>query len=149
MVFGDVTRCDSKVRNPRPHRTRQLRYLIAVRASVSTIFLAGCKAIVWAVTVLCITSCAENQLFQKGMQDLAEGRTEQGLAELEQASKSAPSNAEYRAALFTQRELAVNQLLSQADTARSGNRAGDAEAMYRQALKMEPARSAPVRAWTT
>jgi len=65
------------------------------------------------------------------MQDLAEGRTEQGLAELEQASKSAPSNAEYRAALFTQRELVVNQLLSQADTARSGNRAGDAEAMYR------------------
>jgi len=140
MVFGDVTPCDSKVsRNLRSHPTRLPRYLLAEGASVSRIFLAGRKAIAWAVTVLCLASCAENQLFQKGMQDLAEGRTEQGLAELEQASKSAPSNAEYRAALFTQRELAVNQLLSQADTARSGNRAGDAEAMYRQALKMEPA----------
>ena len=126
-----------------PGRTSHalLRYfLVAVGPSVSRIFLVGRKPIAWAVTVLCIArSSAENQLFQKGMQDLAEGRTEQGLAELEQASESTPSNAEYRAALFTQRELAVNQLLSQADTARSGNRAGNAEAMYRQALKMEPA----------
>src|SRR6478736_6104906 len=64
-------------------------------------------------------------------QRLAEGRIEQGLAQLEQASKEAPRNPEYRSTLFRQRELAVNQLLAQGEAARKNNDLKEAEAVYR------------------
>jgi general secretion pathway protein D len=72
------------------------------------------------------------------MQNLAEGRIEQGLAQLEQASKEAPGNPEYRATLYKQREQAVNQFLSQGEAARRGNDAKQAEAIYRRVLGIDP-----------
>ncbi|HEV2008962.1 MAG TPA: secretin N-terminal domain-containing protein, partial [Burkholderiales bacterium] len=87
---------------------------------------------------LFVAACAQNQAFNDGMQNLAEGRIEQGLAQLEQASKETPRNPEYRSTLFRQRELAVNQLLSQSETARANNDLNQAEAVYRRVLGIEP-----------
>ena len=93
------------------------------------------------VVGLIVAACAQNPVFDEGMQNLAEGRIEQGLAQLEQASKAAPRNVEYRATLLRQRELAVNQLLSQGETARMSNDLNQAEAVYRRALGIDPANS--------
>jgi general secretion pathway protein D len=92
-----------------------------------------------AAAVLIVSACAQNPAFRDGMLNLAEGRIEQGLAQLEQASREAPGNPEYRSTLFRQRELAVNQFLAQAEGARTGNDLNQAEAMYRRALGIEPA----------
>ena len=61
------------------------------------------------------------QAYRDGLQLMSEGRIEAGLAKLEQAAKEAPTSPEYRSALMRQREIAVGQLLAQADALRAGN----------------------------
>ena len=101
--------------------------------------LAAAFARIAAVAAgLLVAACAQNQTYNDGLQNLAAGRIEQGLAQLEQASKEAPRNPEYRATLFRQRELAVNQLLSQGETARRSNDLKQAEAIYQRVLGIEP-----------
>jgi general secretion pathway protein D len=100
-------------------------------------------AIAFALSVT-LTACAVNpqpqqpQSFQEGMQLMAQGRLEEGLERLEQASREAPQNVEYRSALFKQRELAVNQLLAQGEIARIHNDFARAEAVYLRALRIDP-----------
>ena len=101
--------------------------------------LAAAFARIAAVAAgLLVAACAQNQTYTAGLQNMAAGRIEEGLAQLEQASKEAPRNPEYRATLFRQRELAVNQLLSQGETARRSNDLKQAEAIYQRVLGIEP-----------
>src|ERR1043166_4910298 len=93
-----------------------------------------------AATLL-VAACAQNQAYRDGMQNVAEGRYEQGIAQLEQASKEAPGNAQYRSALYRRRDLAVNQLLAQAETARTNGDMNGAESAYRRVLGLDPANS--------
>jgi general secretion pathway protein D len=69
-----------------------------------------------------LAGCATNQAFEDGKQALISGDQERALGLFEQASKEAPDNAEFRATFFRQREVAVAQLLSQADMARLAGR---------------------------
>lgn len=87
---------------------------------------------------LLLGGCATNQTFQEGQELLAEGRTEEGLARLEQAVQQAPTNARYRAYLATQRERAVNRLLAAAASARLNGRFDEAEALFQQARHLDP-----------
>jgi general secretion pathway protein D len=72
------------------------------------------------------------------MQYMSEGRLEEGLVRLEEAAREEPGNLEYRTALFRQRERAVNQLMSHAETARINNDLNQADAVYRRALGLDP-----------
>ena len=85
-----------------------------------------------------LSACAtQNENYREGMLAVSQGRIEDGLARLEQASKEAPGNVEYRAAFARQREIAVNQLLSQAEAARMNNDFAQAEAIYRRVLGID------------
>lgn len=98
----------------------------------------------WAVLVAgCATS---STTFQEGRDLLIQGRTEEGLARLEQAMQEYPGNAEIRAYLATQRERAVNQLLSQGMSARVNGRYDEAAAIYERARRIDPNNQRVVRA---
>ena len=87
--------------------------------------------------LLCACATTRNESFREGMQYMSQGRYEEGLARLEQATKEAPNNVEYRSTLARQREIAVNQLLSQADTARVNNDLAQAQTIYQRVLGLE------------
>ncbi len=87
--------------------------------------------------MLMVSGCNQNQVYQEGIQSVQEGRTEQGLAKLEQASKESPTNAEFRSAYYRQREAAVNQFLMQAEAARNSGDLAQAEANYRRVLGID------------
>ena len=77
----------------------------AIRTLTRTSFL---------VALVVVTGCAQHPAYRSGMQLVADGRIEDGLVQLELATRQVPQNAEYRSALYRQRELAVTQLLAQA-----------------------------------
>ncbi|MEA3155832.1 MAG: ral secretion pathway protein [Betaproteobacteria bacterium] len=86
-----------------------------------------------------LSACATtgNEAFRDGMQNMSQGRFEEGLARLEQARKQEPGNLEYRATLARQRDIAVSQLLSQAEAARVNNDLTQAQAIYQRVLGIE------------
>ncbi|MDB5928107.1 MAG: type and secretion system protein, partial [Betaproteobacteria bacterium] len=86
-----------------------------------------------------LSACATtgNEAFREGMQNMSQGRFEEGLARLEQARKQEPGNLEYRATLARQRDIAVSQLLSQAEAARVNNDLTQAQAIYQRVLGIE------------
>nr|WP_294867507.1 secretin N-terminal domain-containing protein [uncultured Pseudogulbenkiania sp.] len=90
------------------------------------------------VALSVLAGCASNKSFVEGKRMLAEGKVEEGFAQLEQAVKESPSNAEYKAYLFSQRERTVNQWLAQAVTAQLNGNFDEAEAGYRRILKIDP-----------
>src|SRR5205085_12024593 len=68
--------------------------------------------------------------FREGMKNISQGRFEEGLEQLERASKDQPANVEYRATFARQREIAVNQLLAQAEATRVNNNPEQAASIY-------------------
>lgn len=86
-----------------------------------------------------LVGCAQTAVreFEAGKKLLSEGKVELGLAQVDAAVKKDPGNPEYRSYLFKQREAAVNQILAQADLARSRNQLDDAEDAYRRALALD------------
>lgn len=84
-----------------------------------------------------LVGCAGMQAYREGNTLLAEGKTEQGLAKLEEAVKLEPKNAEYRIALATRRAAIVNRLIAAGEIARRDGRLSDAEKAYRQAQTFE------------
>jgi len=98
----------------------------------------GPAALLLAVLAL-VAGCAGYSAFRDGQAQMAEGQTEQGLANLRQAMELNPSNNEYRRLYFTQRETAINGLLREAELAlESGNFAAAREA-FAQASRLDAA----------
>ena len=102
---------------------------------MSLVFIKN--GLVVGLAVAMMLGCASEQAFRDGKSLLAEGKVEEGLTRLEAASKGEPGNAEYRSYLFRQREVAINQLLSKADTARINGQFETAEASYRRVLNLD------------
>lgn len=86
-----------------------------------------------------LAGCAQPAVreFEAGKKLLAEGQIEPGLAQVDAAVKRDPGNPEYRTYLFKQREAAVNQMLAQADLARSRGQLDEAEHAYRRSLALD------------
>lgn len=93
--------------------------------------------LVRGLAVITLAGCAGDQAFQSGKTLLAEGRVEEGLSQLEIATKVEPSNARYRSYLYREREAAINQWLSQANAARINGQFEVAEAGYRRVLNLD------------
>ena len=82
--------------------------------------------------VLALAGCATNKAFEDGKQALMAGDQDRALGLFEQAAKQSPDNAEIRATLYRQRELAIARQLAQAEAARiAGNREAAAAALDR------------------
>ncbi len=69
---------------------------------------------------------------------IAQGRVEEGLAEMERQVREHPDHLEDRIALVRQRELALNQLLGRADADRQAGRLDAAESGYQRAAALAP-----------
>ncbi|MCC7717414.1 general secretion pathway protein GspD [Janthinobacterium lividum] len=68
---------------------------------------------------------------------LGAGRTEQGLALLEQAAQAEPTNAKYRIAVTSGRMRALNKLNGAAEALRRQGKLPEAQALYQQALALD------------
>jgi general secretion pathway protein D len=82
--------------------------------------------------LLALAGCATNKAFEDGKQALMAGDQDRALGLFEQAAKQSPDNAEIRATLYRQREVAIARQLAQAEAARiAGNREAAAAALDR------------------
>jgi general secretion pathway protein D len=96
---------------------------------------ANCAA--FALCAL-LGACATTGALDEAKRMVDAGRIEEGLARMEKLYAQNPGSAELRAALASQRELAVARLLSEADVLRAGGAQPQAEAVYRRVLALHP-----------
>jgi general secretion pathway protein D len=85
-----------------------------------------------------LAGCAGQQLHNSGLKLVQEGRVEEGLAKLEQASKVAPDNLAYHKDLLRSREQTVNRLLSNATAERAAGHVDAAQSIYQRILRVDP-----------
>lgn len=85
-----------------------------------------------------MAGCAGQKLHREGMALMEEGRPEEGLVKLEQASKAEPDNLPYRTAWLRNREQTANRLLAAANNERAAGRLDTAQAIYERILKIDP-----------
>jgi general secretion pathway protein D len=88
--------------------------------------------------LLLLAGCAGYQAYRDGQARLAEGQTEPGLAKLREAMDSDPKNTDFRRSYFTQRELAVNDLLRDADQALAAGDFALARQAYEKIAHLDP-----------
>lgn len=98
----------------------------------------GYKAALLLLAVTIVAGCAGQKLHSEGMDMLEEGRMEEGLEKLAQASKENPDNASYRRDWLRNREQLSSRLLSAAVSERASGRAEAAQAIYERILKIDP-----------
>jgi general secretion pathway protein D len=114
--------------------------ITASRSSVSSRGHAttpGCLAIVLAACLL-LAACSHNPV--SDAQDLlAQGRDEEGLTLLENATKDKPDNHPYRMEYYRQRTVLSSRWLTQADVMRADQQYTFAEALYQRVLRFDPA----------
>ncbi len=87
---------------------------------------------------LLLSGCAAQQAYKDGLGLFEQGKVEEGLAQMDKASKLDPDNSEYRSQYFKRREVAVFQWLSQAEAAKSKSNWDEAESYYQRILRIEP-----------
>lgn len=98
----------------------------------------GRKAALLLLVVATVAGCAAQRLHSDGMDLLEEGRVEDGLAKLEQASKAEPDNVPYRRDWLRNREQLTGRLLAAAGSERASGRREAAQAIYERILKIDP-----------
>lgn len=90
------------------------------------------------LALMLLAGCATDQAFREGERLIQEGRTEEGLKQLERAVREQPGNVQYRTALVRTREAHVARLLLEADTALRNGQPEEAQARYREVLRLHP-----------
>lgn len=88
-------------------------------------------------TSILLVSCAGYQSFRQGQADIESGQTEAGLSKLKSAMEQSPGNNEFRRGYFTQREVAVNAVLREADAALERGEFDVAREAYAQARRLD------------
>lgn len=89
--------------------------------------------------VFVLSGCAAQQAYQNGQELIDSGKSEQGLAQMDKASRLEPNNSEYRSQYFKRREMVVYKWLSQAEAAKNNGAWDEAESDYQRILKIDPA----------
>jgi general secretion pathway protein D len=85
-----------------------------------------------------LAGCAGEQVHREGLELMAAGRAEEGLAKLTQATQAAPENLTYRTDLLRNREQTVKGMLAAANSERAAGRLSAAQALYERVLAIEP-----------
>ncbi len=91
-----------------------------------------------SLLALLFVGCATDQAFREGERMIQEGRTEDGLRQMEQAVKAQPGNVQFRTAYIRSREVHIARLLLEGDAALRAGRLDDAQARYRDVLRLHP-----------
>ena len=100
------------------------------------------KTMLTLLAVAVLAGCAGQRLRNSGMTLVQEGRIEEGLAKLEQASKSDPDNLSFRTDLIRSRGQAANRMLTTASGERAIGHLDAAQAIYERVLRIDPDNSA-------
>ncbi len=87
-----------------------------------------------ALATMLLTSCASP--VRESEQMIRQGQVNEGLAKLEEAVRNAPGNTGYQAALYRNREAAINEKLVRADTLAGKRNFDEAETVYNDVLTM-------------
>lgn len=95
-------------------------------------------ALTLITSILLLAACASDQAFREGERLIAEGRTEDGLRQLEQALREQPNNVQMRTAYLRSREGHLQQLLGQAEAHLKAERLDEAAAAFQAVLKQHP-----------
>ena len=77
-----------------------------------------------------LAGCAGQQLHQDGMALIAEGRVEEGLVKLTEATRAAPDNLAYRTDLLRSRQQAAERMLVAAHSERAAGHQAAAKSLY-------------------
>lgn len=88
---------------------------------------------------LALAACATTTALDEARRHFAEGRGEEALALLEQASKERPADTALRSEYFRMRELLVGQWLVQAEALRTAGQFEQAEGLYRRVQHQDAA----------
>jgi general secretion pathway protein D len=88
--------------------------------------------------VALIAGCAADKLHREGLDAMAKGQYESGVALLGEAAQRDPHNVMFRIDYQARREAAVQQLVAMGDNARLAHRLDAAAAAYRRALAIDP-----------
>jgi len=89
--------------------------------------------------VAILAACASGQVqHEQGLALLDEGKTEEGLAKLQEAAKADPDNVSYRTSLIRNREQAINRVLANGNNERIAGHQDAAQAAYMWVLKIDP-----------
>ena len=91
-----------------------------------------------ALLPLLLIGCAAERTRQEGITLLENGRYEEGMAKLEEATREAPTEQLYRATLIAARERVVARLNGLGDRALAADNLLEAETQYRRVLAFEP-----------
>ena len=89
------------------------------------------------LAVALVSGCS-HPAFREGMNAIAEGRREQGIASLEEAVRDRPRDAEMKATLVRQRGDTVEDYLRSAERQRQGGQLDAAEVYYVAVLRVDP-----------
>ena len=94
------------------------------------------KRVGFAALLAVLAGCS-SQAYRNGLEMLALGQKEAGIASLEKASNEAPRDAEIRAALIRNKTQHVDAVLADAEHQREAGQYDAAEAAYRKVLAIE------------
>ncbi len=89
------------------------------------------------IVVLVVAGCAGKPAYREEIGLSDQGRIEEGLERMQQATKDAPDNVQYRMALINRRLNAINALLQSADASLKEDKLADADAQYGRVLKLD------------
>lgn len=94
----------------------------------------------WLLALLAATllGCAGERQRAEGLDLMAGGRYEEGLAKLNEAVTEAPTSADFRKDLLAQRTSALEKLSTAAAQARQAGKPSEAEALFKRMLAIEP-----------
>lgn len=91
-----------------------------------------------ALAALLLLGCAAQRMHKEGRTLIDEGRVEEGLARLQEASREDPSDRAIRADLLRSREQAVTRLVNSASSERAAERFDVADALLKRAEGISP-----------
>ena len=96
--------------------------------------LGRCR--IFLLTAIVLAGCA-NPFYKQGLDSMAAGNREQGIAALEKAAQDEPRNAEIKAALIRNKGQTIDTFLSDAERLRAAGQPEAAEEAYRRVLTIE------------
>jgi general secretion pathway protein D len=90
------------------------------------------------VFALLLAACTAQRSYEDGLGLIEQDRLEDGLARIEEAMKLEPENRQYRAALFRERDAALQRQLALAEAARQQGQFDAAEELYKRVARIAP-----------
>lgn len=92
-----------------------------------------------AAVALLLNACAGTLAHHEGLSLLNQGKTDEALARLEEASKAAPDNMEFKLHFVTAREKLISALLASARLETTAGRFDEATERYKKVQQIDPA----------